>query len=137
MKLNFLKWLCVAGAMSVAACVASAQETNEVEQLRKEMREMRERMRQMEQKLESLEQNPPTAAPPAANPAIPPATEPATAPATPWSPSQPLTIARAGSAYMNISFDGLFAAGGSTARDIDGGTQLGGHDPKQRGFTVG
>jgi hypothetical protein len=29
-----------------------------------------------------------------------------------------------------------FAAGGSTAKDIEGGTQLGGHDPNQRGFTV-
>ena len=29
-----------------------------------------------------------------------------------------------------------FAAGGSTANDIEGGTQLGGHDPNQRGFTV-
>jgi hypothetical protein len=30
----------------------------------------------------------------------------------------------------------LVAAGSSTAKDIEGGTQLGGHDPKQRGFTV-
>jgi hypothetical protein len=37
---------------------------------------------------------------------------------------------------MNMSFDGLFTVGGSTAKDIDGGTQLGGHDPKQNGFTV-
>jgi hypothetical protein len=28
------------------------------------------------------------------------------------------------------------AAGGSTASDIEGGTQLGGHDPNQRGFTL-
>ena len=31
---------------------------------------------------------------------------------------------------------GTFAGGGSTATDIEGGTQLGGHDPNQRGFTV-
>jgi hypothetical protein len=31
---------------------------------------------------------------------------------------------------------GTFAAGGSTASDIEGGTQSGGHDPYQRGFSV-
>ena len=45
---------------------------------------------------------------------------------------------RAGSrrAYMDIGLVGTFAAGSSTASDIAGGTQLGGHDPNQRGFTV-
>jgi len=37
--------------------------------------------------------------------------------------------------YINLSFDALVAAGGSTANDIES-LQLGGHDPKQRGFTV-
>jgi hypothetical protein len=31
---------------------------------------------------------------------------------------------------------GTFAVGGSTANDIEGGTELGGHDPNQRGFTM-
>src|SRR5687767_3689630 len=39
-------------------------------------------------------------------------------------------------AYMDIGLVGTFAAGSSTASDIEGGTQLGGHDPNQRGFTV-
>src|SRR5258705_11124113 len=52
-----------------------------------------------------------------------------------WSPSKPIRIGTAQN-YIGLSFDGLFAAGTSTARDIEGGTQLGGHDPKQRGFTV-
>jgi hypothetical protein len=39
-------------------------------------------------------------------------------------------------AYMDIGLVGTFAAGTSTASDIEGGTQLGGHDPNQRGFTV-
>jgi hypothetical protein len=39
-------------------------------------------------------------------------------------------------AYMDIGLIGTFAAGSSTASDIEGGTQLGGHDPNQRGFTV-
>ncbi len=41
-----------------------------------------------------------------------------------------------GSAYLDIGLVGDIAIGGSTANDIEGGTQLGGHDPSQRGFTL-
>lgn len=37
--------------------------------------------------------------------------------------------------YLNLSLDGLLAAGASTEPDIEG-LQLGGHDPAQRGFTL-
>lgn len=53
----------------------------------------------------------------------------------PWSPSDPVRVFGSGSSYLNVSLDGLFAAGGSTSTDIPG-LQLGGHDPNQRGFTV-
>lgn len=43
---------------------------------------------------------------------------------------------RSGNVTMNMGLIGTFAAGTSSARDIEGGTQLGGHDPNQRGFTV-
>ncbi len=52
-----------------------------------------------------------------------------------WSPAQPLTLWSMGKNYMNISFDGLFAAAGSTAKDLET-LETGGHDPNQRGFTV-
>jgi len=52
-----------------------------------------------------------------------------------WSPAQPITLLSTGKGYMNISFDGLFAAGGSTAEDLEN-IETGGHDPNQRGFTV-
>ncbi len=52
-----------------------------------------------------------------------------------WSPAQPLTIWSVGKSYMNISFDSLFSAGGSTAKDL-GTIETGGHDPNQRGFTA-
>jgi len=52
-----------------------------------------------------------------------------------WSPAQPLTVWSMGKNYMNISFDGLFTAGGSTAQDLEK-LETGGHDPNQRGFTV-
>src|SRR4029453_5019777 len=37
-------------------------------------------------------------------------------------------------AYMDIGLVGTFAAGTSTASDIEGGTQLGGHHQNQRGL---
>lgn len=52
-----------------------------------------------------------------------------------WSPAQPLTVWSVGKSYANISFDGLFTAGGSTAEDLET-LETGGHDPIQRGFTV-
>jgi hypothetical protein len=43
---------------------------------------------------------------------------------------------RRGTAYMDVGAVSTFAVGTSTAEDIAGGTQLGGHDPSQRGFTM-
>lgn len=51
-------------------------------------------------------------------------------------PSRSPLQLRAGTAYMDLGLSATFAAGTSTADDIEGGTQLGGHDPNQRGFTV-
>lgn len=52
-----------------------------------------------------------------------------------WSPTDPIRVGK-GSAYMDLGLVGTFAAGGSTADDIEGGLQPGGHDPNQNGFTV-
>jgi hypothetical protein len=85
--------------------------------------------KKLEQQLASeLQQNQPSTAVPTA------ATS--SAPATAWSPSQPLTIARAGSAYMNISFDTLMDVGWSSASDPSEMLQLGDHDPIKRGFSL-
>jgi hypothetical protein len=131
MKQIFWKW---SGAVMVAVLAVGAvraQETNEVEQLRKELREMRERMLVLEQKLGGVEPKPAAVAvvPTIANP------EPAVTAADNWKPSD-LVRATKGGAYVDIGMVATFAAGGSTAKDIEGGTQLGGHDPNQRGFTV-
>lgn len=55
--------------------------------------------------------------------------------AKPWRPGDPIGLVRAGQSYLNMSLDGLFTAGGSTARDL-GALQPGGHDPNQRGFSI-
>jgi hypothetical protein len=48
--------------------------------------------------------------------------------------TQPITIG-GGKNYMNISFDGMFALAGSSARDLDH-IEVGDHDPQQRGFNA-
>src|SRR5256886_1127230 len=48
--------------------------------------------------------------------------------------TQPISIG-GGKNYMNISFDGLFALAGSTARDLPN-IERGDHDPQQRGFNA-
>ncbi len=69
-----------------------------------------------------------------AGPASAPATQPTPTPA--WPPAQPLTIARAGGAYVNLSFDALVDVGWSTASDPAARLQLGDHDPINRGFSL-
>jgi len=49
--------------------------------------------------------------------------------------TQPITIGGGGKNYMNISFDGMFALAGSTARDLSH-IEVGDHDPQQRGFNA-
>lgn len=135
MKANCVKFLSAVGVLGLGLGSVSAQGSNELEQLRQELREMRERVRQMEEHLQRLEQKPPAAAPSAVLPSL---AAPATAPQverTGWSPTDPIRVG-SGSAYMDLGLVGTFAVGGSTAKDIEGGTQLGGHDPNQRGFTV-
>ena len=53
-----------------------------------------------------------------------------------WSPAEPITVARAGSAYMNISFDALMDVGGSTQADPSSQLELGDHDPIKNGFSL-
>jgi hypothetical protein len=48
---------------------------------------------------------------------------------------QPAPTVAASRSYANISLDGLFAVGTSTAEDVQN-VEGGGHDPNQRGFTV-
>lgn len=69
----------------------------------------------------------------------PPVTQSETTPPTPtpppWNPSNPIRIGQ-NNAYLDLGLVGTLAAGGSTASDIEGGTQAGGHDPYQRGFNL-
>jgi hypothetical protein len=151
MKLN--RWFGLFAALSLGTGVLGAQESNEVETLKRQLQQVRENFlrsqaehqRQIESLLKQVEALQQKQSATAAEQeklkqqvaaAPPPAREPAATdtPKKPWRPSDPIRIGSGGS-YANFSLDGLFAVGGSTADDLDQ-LQLGGHDPSQRGFTV-
>ncbi len=136
--MNKKKILVWSSALCLSASTLTAQETNEVEALKRQLKqategfqksidEQRRIIDELNRKIGDIEKaatNSAHAAPAAA----------ATAGGTPLAASS-LRAAK-GSAYLDIGLVGNVAIGGSTARDIEGGTQLGGHDPNQRGFTL-
>jgi hypothetical protein len=139
--------LILIGLLSAPGVVFGADEQVDINALKQELRDLRQRTEQLERKLQTLETAPAPAkisAPVSTN--VTATAEAATQPrpsgeevpstTKPWSPSSPITVMRAGSAYMNIGFDALIDAGTSTAREPGDYLQLGGHDPFQRGFTM-
>jgi hypothetical protein len=135
-----------------------AQAANEVELLKKQLQQVKENFEKAQQehqkqidalsrKIDELLQQqtanpvgPPQAktevSAPAGQPSQtnPPAATQVEKP--PWSASQPLTVARSGPAYLNISFDALMDVGWSTESDPSAQLQLGDHDPIKRGFSL-
>ncbi len=156
--MNLKKVLVCISALWAASLLAQAQQTNEVEQLKRQLqqlqenfekvqREQRHQIEALTKKLEEitkqqaaeaekkkLEQE--LATDLAKNQPTPATTTTTPAPTSTWSPAQPLTIGRAGSAYVNLSFDALMDFGGSTASDPSQFLQLGDHDPIKRGFSL-
>lgn len=148
-----IRW---SSALCLSATLLQAQETNEVEILKRQLKEatdkfdkaLQEQRRvidSLNQRLDAIQKQQAAAsekekltkelnAEMQTNALASPA--PAAIPKPSFSASQPLTIARAGSAYMNISFDTLMDAGWSTAHDPSAQLQLGDHDPIKRGFSL-
>jgi hypothetical protein len=117
---------------------AIAADDEAVSQLRQEIARLRSdyeaRLAALEAKLASLAS--PAGAPSAsaAGPAPPPAVA-AEVPA-PAAPAALTIVSGAGGKnFLNLSLDGLVAAGATTATDVPA-LEPGGHDPSQRGFTV-
>jgi hypothetical protein len=137
--------------VSVTLCALGlrAQETNQLEQLQQQLQQVLQVQAEQRQKIEALTRQLEAVTHPAAADAekqklegqlaaelstnSPSAT--ALQP-PPWSPAQPITLARAGASYMNISFDTLMTAGGSTAVDPSSQLELGDHDPQKNGFSL-
>ncbi len=148
-------------AFFLSAAVLQAQDTNELELLRRQVQQQQQQIDMLIRTVNELKKGRGAEAAVTAPASAPSAEEkkladqlaaelgatnaPAasTATATPgpdvaksWSPSQPITLARAGSAYMNISFDALLDAGWSTSPDPAARLELGDHDPQKRGFSL-
>src|SRR3954470_9853759 len=146
MKVTYL----ILSLLCLSAMPLGAQEANDVEALKRQLKQATEAFEKalqenrkvidaLSNRLEVLEQKNATNQPMVAVQAAPPTTSvsPVSGRAEAgqgWSPTAPIRLG-AGQNYVNISLDGLAAAGSSTARDIEA-LQPGGHDPKVRGFTV-
>ena len=140
-SIHLISLLCLSSGPPLAA-----QETGEVQLLRRQVQELRENFEKIQQQqraqiealqkqLDALQASRAAALPGTNAPAslAAPESAPETAKRS-WSPSDPIRLGR-GSSFLDLSLNGLFAAGGSTAEDVES-LQLGGHDPSQRGFTV-
>lgn len=141
----------------LSAATLPAQETNQIEQLRQQLQELqanfekvvqqqRLQIQALQKQIETL-QNERTAT------ALPPLTPPAEQPPRPaesslasptpgadtsrkpWSPTEPITLVRSGTAYMNIGFTALLDFGWATTPEVSM-LERGDHDPSQRGFSL-
>ncbi|HEY0550213.1 MAG TPA: hypothetical protein VGF13_11480 [Verrucomicrobiae bacterium] len=127
--------------IGLGACALTAQES-ELETLKKALQEQQKTIQSLLQKVEALEKQQSSITSQQAEwkklVQTPDTNRPAiavTPPAGSWSPTDPIRIGK-GATYADLGLVATFAVGGSSARDIEGGTQPGGHDPNQRGFTV-
>ena len=138
-------------AICASATMAWPQETNDVEQLKRQLREMREelqrsqevqraKMEALQKQVEALSSGKETQPGQASQTSLKAETNSPSLAGAPvdrsgWKPADPIRL-QSGGSYLDVGLVGTFAVGGSTAQDIQGGLQLGGHDPNQNGFTV-
>lgn len=139
-KKQILGW---SSALCLSAGALAAQEANEVEALKRQLKqatesfqksidEQRRVIEELNRKIDAMERR--TA--PVIPPPVPDHDHPPVSAKSSVADSPVRVHAPKGSAYLDIGLVGNVVAGGSTARDIEGGTQLGGHDPNARGFTL-
>lgn len=134
--------------LTASAAYADTAAPSDIEALRKDIAEARARLDAEQQRLADMESRlaalaPATTAAPSSDAALEaefgaalaaggpaPAPEPAPAPSAGGGGGVKLRL-------LDLSVDGLFAAGGSTANDDElAYLNAGGHDPHERGFTV-
>lgn len=150
--MNKLSVTGLSSALCLAALSVQAQEVREVEQIRRQLQQandalqkameqyqkttesLNQRLQQLEGKPSNAETVPSAVATVTNDPGAAPRSGTVAAVKS-WSPADPIRLAGNPQNFLNLSFDGLFAAGWSTEPDVEA-LQLGGHDPHQRGFTV-
>lgn len=147
------QWTAVLTVFYLGVASTPAQESENLNGLRKQLQDLQETFRrvqaQQQQQIESLQRQldslqtkygtnavTAAAAPPlAASPPELESAKPEVISTPKWTPTSALPLLGNQRNYLNLSLDGLFTAGTSTASDIDR-LELGGHDPSQRGFTL-
>src|SRR5438552_16177778 len=93
-------WIVVL-ALALTAPIASRAQVSDdtLGALKQQMQDMQQQMQKMQQKINELEATKSNAAPALA--AVPATPSPVATPS--WSPAQPITVASAAGAYMNVS----------------------------------
>lgn len=142
-----LALIVISGAAPVRADQQPADPLERLRALEQRVEELRKENDTLRGEIESLRHDfqatpAPSAAPESAE-AVTPTPEPAAVAPEPVPviadipAPEPTTIVSGagGKNFLNLSLDGLVAAGTSTAKDLQA-LQVGGHDPTQRGFTV-
>ncbi len=129
--LQFIRIATLLLSFSPILVFAQPQTANDIQTLREELKELRRRTEQIESKLLQLEQSPTPVGKEISQPS--PIVEKASN--LPTRANDPIIQPKRDQRLFNLSLDGLIAAGGSTAEDLDR-LQLGGHDPIQNGFTL-
>jgi len=133
-----MKYFRIAVLVATLLVVRSARADETLDALKQQLQLLQQQVQQLQQKvaeLESAKASQPTKAAGLSAEASAKAETAATTPAKTWSPEQPLTLGRAGSAYVNLSLVGDTVLGWSTTPDVE---RIEGahHDPSQRGFTL-
>lgn len=132
-------------AVATLASSPTTMQAADLDLLQKQVEQLTQTVKELQEQIKQLQTRDP--APPAAahehaecTSGSHAHTEPITTPIFhdhdhPWSPTDPIRLIGNDHAYMNISFNGLFALAASSEPDLQT-FELGHHDPKQRGFTV-
>ncbi len=110
--------------ISLWLVAATTRGDDALEALKQQMQQLQQQMQQLQEKMNAMEAARTNAGVATAQTAV-----------TTWSPAQPLTLAQAGTAYINLSLVGDVAFGWSTTPDVEA-IEGAHHDPSQRGFTL-
>lgn len=121
-----MKYFRIAVLAAGLVAVRSARADESLQALKQQLQLLQQQVQQLQQKVAELE---------AAKTTAPPTAATVPAPVKTWSPADPITIGRAGSAYLNLSLVGDVTLGWSTTPDVQR-IEVAHHDPSQRGFTL-
>jgi len=115
------------------AAGAPPPEQGTADALKDQIQKLQDQLEHLQLRVAELESGK-TNLPSPAVPALPAAGEPAPVRAAGWSPAEPITVARSGSTYVDISFDVMANVGWSTAQNDE--VRTGHHAPYERGFSL-